>query len=179
MQPGQLEGAPLLCADDTAGTSICFNPLIRLFAYAQMFNQTIMYDQWLPIGSHTVPGSIRIYQEKKLLVDATGTVEAVKKFPPGLMEIPDTPSQQPPEAAHKVRHVKSVDTTEALYGSIQIAVSVNEKGRVKKAEVVDSDDKQIEGMARKAARGMVFEPQMENGQPVPFDTVLYLTYYPF
>ena len=84
MHPQELQGAPLLCANDNAGTAICFNPMIRLFSYAQMFNRTIMYDQWLPIGTHTVPGNIRIYEDKKLLVEATGTVEAVKEFPAAL-----------------------------------------------------------------------------------------------
>ena len=59
-----------------------------------------------------------------------------------------------------------------------IAVSADEKGHVKKAEVIDADDKQIEDVARKAAKGMVLAPQIENGQQVPFDTVLYLNYYP-
>ena len=179
MDPGQLDGAPLLCANDQGGTSICFNPLLHLFAYAQMFNQTVMYDQWLPIGAHTVPGSIRIYQDKKLLVEATGTVEAVKTFPPDFMRIPATPTKPEPMAEHKVVHTKPIDMTQAIAGGIQLAVSVDEKGRVKKAEVIDSDDKKTEGMARKAARGLVFEPKMENGQPVPFDTVLYLEYYPW
>lgn len=179
MQPGQLQGTPLLCANDNAGTSICFQPLIHLFAYAQMFNQTVMYDQWLTIGTHTVPGSIRIYEDKKLLLEATGTVEAIKKFPPNLLQIPGTPSQADPAEAHKILRAKSIDMTQAVFGNIQVAVSVDEKGRVKKAEVIDSDDKKIEGMARKAARGIVFAPQMEDGQPVPFDTTLYLTYYPW
>lgn len=178
MQPGQLEGAPLLCANDQGGTSICFNPLLHLFAYAQMFNQTVMYDQWLPIGAHTVPGSVRIYQDKKLLVEATGTVEAVKKFPPDFMSMPSSPAKLDPLAEHKVVHTKAIDMTQPVAGGLQIAVSVDEKGHVKKAEVIDSDDKKTEGLGRKAARGMVFEPKMENGQPVPFETVLYLEYYP-
>jgi len=137
MQHEQLEGAPLLCANDNDGTSICFNPLIHLISYAQMFNQTVMYDQWLPIGAHTVPGSIRIFQGKKLLVEATGTVEPVEKFPPGLMQIPDTPSQVDPMTAHKVLHSKPIDMTEAAYGNTAIALSVDEKGHVTKADVID------------------------------------------
>lgn len=179
MQPQQLEDTPLLCANDNAGTAICFNPLIHLFAYAQMFNHTIMYDRWLPIGAHTVPGSIRVYQDKKLLLEATGTVEAVKKFPEHFMEIPETPSQIDPDAAHKIAHSKPVDITQPFFGNIEVSISVDEKGHVKKAEVLDSDDKRLEGIARKAAHHIVYEPQMENGQPVPFDTVIYLVYYPY
>jgi hypothetical protein len=179
LQTDQLDGAPLLCANDHAGTAICFNPLLHLFAYAQMFNQTIMYDRWLPIGSHTVPGSIRIYEDKKLLVEATGTVEVVKKFPPGWMQLPAEPSMPDPDIAHPVVRRKPIDMTEAVYGNAEIAVSVDEKGHVKKADIVDSDEKKIEGLARKSAHGMVFVPQKENGQPTPFDTILYLEYYPW
>jgi hypothetical protein len=178
MGPQELHGAPLLCANDNTGTAICFNPLIHLFAYAQMFNRTIMYDQWLPLGTHTVPGSIRIYEGKKLLVEATGTVEAIKKFPEHLMEIPVTPSQVDPAKEHKIIRYKPMDTSEARYGNVELHVSADEKGQVTKTEVVDSDDKHLEGIARKFARSIVFQPQLENGQPVPFDTVIYIEYYP-
>jgi hypothetical protein len=179
MDRQELEGAPLLCANDNSGTAICFNPMIRLFSYAQMFNRTVMYDQWLPIGTHTVAGSIRIFQDKKLLFEATGTVEAVKNFPDHFMEIPNKPSQPSPNSQYKIIKSKPMDLSDPRYGSIQIAVSVDEKGHVTKESVIDSDDKHIEGSIRKYARDLVFEPRLKDGQPVPFDTVLYLEYYPF
>lgn len=178
LQPQQLNGAPLLCANDNAGTAICFNPMIRLFSYAQMFNRTIMYDQWLPVGSHTVAGAVRIYEDKKLLVEATGTVEVIKKFPEHLMEVPDTPSQLPPESQYKIAKAKPMDLSDERYGNIQVAVSVDEKGHVTKESIIDSDDKHLEGTARKYVRDLVFEPSIKDGQPVPFETVLYLEYYP-
>jgi Gram-negative bacterial TonB protein C-terminal len=179
MNPEQFQGAPLLCANDNAGTAICFNPMIRLFSYAQMFNNTIMYDQWLPIGTHTVPGTIRIYQDKKLLLEATGTVEVVKKFPDHLMEIPDTPSQPLPEAQYKIVKSKPMDLSDPRYGNVQVAVSIDERGKVIKESIVDSDDKHLDGVARKFARDLVFEPRIKDGQPVPFETVLYVEYYPY
>ena len=178
MEMQELQGIPLLCANDNDGTAICFDPLIHLFSYAQMFNRTIMYDQWLPIGNHVVPGSIRIYQDKKLLVQATGTVEAIKKFPPHLMEIPDTPSQPDPLKTHKILHYKPVDISQLRYGNIAIHISVDEKGKVTKAEVADSDDKHLDGLARKFARHLVMQPEMQNGTPVPFETIIYMEYYP-
>jgi hypothetical protein len=175
----ELEGAPLLCANDDQGTTICFNPMIRLFAYAQMFNRTIMYDQWLPIGSHTVPGAIRIYEDKKLLVEATGTVEAVNKFPDHFMQVPDSPSQPAPETQYKIIKSKQMDMSEPRYGNIQVTVSVDEKGHVTKESIVDSDDKHLEGITRKFVKDLVFEPRIKDGQPIPFDAVLYIEHYPF
>lgn len=179
MQMQQLEDTPLLCANDQAGTTICFSPLIHLFAYAQMFNRTIMYDQWLPIGTHSVPGSIHIYQDKKLLVEATGTVEAVSKFPDHFMQVPDAPSMPSPESQYKIIKSKSLDQSDARYGNIQVEVSVDEKGHVAKESIIDSDDKHLEGAVRKFARNLVFEPRMKDGQPVPFDASIYVEYYPF
>ena len=175
----ELEDAPLLCASDEQGTTICFNPMIRLFAYAQMFNRTTMYDQWLPIGSHTFPSSIRIYQDKKLLVQATGTVEAVQKFPDHFMEIPDTPSQPDPQSQYKIVKSKPMDLSDPRFGNIQILVSVDEKGKVTKESIIDSDDKHLEGVTRKFVRDLLFEPRVKDGQPIPFDITLYVTYYPF
>ncbi|QNI30696.1 energy transducer TonB [Alloacidobacterium dinghuense] len=178
MHPEQLEGAPVLCANDNDGTAICFNPMIRMFAYAQLFNRTIMYDQWLPIGSHTVPGAIRIYEDKKLIVEATGTVEAVKTFPENFLKIPDTPSQPTQQSQYKIIKSKKMDLSQPIYGNVQIAISVDEKGHVTKESIIDSDDKHLEGTIRKYARNLVFEPQMKDGQPSPFEVVLYLEYYP-
>jgi TonB family protein len=179
MQHDQIDGAPLVCANDNDGTAICFNPMIRLPAYAQMFSRTIMYDQWTPIGFHTVPTSIRIFSGKKLIVEATGKLEEVKKFPDGFMKIPDTPSQPEPQKLYKVVKYKPMDTPEALYGNIAVKVSVDDKGHVSRESVVDSDDKHLDGLARKFARGLVFEPHMQNGQAVPFDVVIYTEYYPY
>ncbi len=178
LQMQKLQGAPLLCTDDDNGTTICFNPMIRLFAYGQMFNHTIMYDQWLPIGSHTIPGSIRIFQDKKLLVEAAGTVEAVKTFPEHFMQIPDTPSQPTPESKYKIVKSKPMDASDYRYGNVQVAISVDEKGRVTKQSTLDSDDKHIDGAVRKFVRDLVFEPKLQDGQPIPFETVLYVEYYP-
>jgi TonB family protein len=178
MEPQELEGAPLICANDNDGTAICFNPLVHIFAYAQMFNRTIMYDQWLPIGTHVVPGVIRIYQDKKLLVEATGTVEAVKTFPPHFMQVPDTPSQTDPANMHKILHYEPLDISQMRYGNIAVRISVDEKGKVTKAEVADSDDKHLDGVARKFARKLLMQPEIKDGSPVPYDTVIYLEYYP-
>jgi hypothetical protein len=178
MERQELEGAPLLCANDNAGTAICFNPMIRLFSYAQMFNRTVMYDQWLPIGTHTVASSIRVFQDKKVLIEATGTVEAVKSFPDHFMEIPNTPSQPSPNAQYKITKSKPMDLSDPRYGNVQITVSVDEKGHTVKESVIDSDDKHIEGSIRKYVRDLVFEPRLKDGQAVPFDAMLYLEYYP-
>jgi hypothetical protein len=174
MLPQQLQGMPLLCANDNAGTAICFSPFIRLFAYAQMFNQTVLYDNWLPVGSHTVPGNIRIYEDKKLLVEATGTVEVTKKFPPHFMEVPETPSQPDPGSLHKILQSKGMDLSQPRFGNAALRLSVNGNGHVTKAEIVDSDDRHIEGPAKKFARQLIFE----NGNAVPFETVIYVEYYP-
>ncbi|HVW76321.1 MAG TPA: energy transducer TonB [Alloacidobacterium sp.] len=178
MEPQELEHMPLLCANDNDGTAICFDPMIHLFAYAQMFNRTIMYDQWLPIGTHVVPGHIRIYQEKKLLVEATGTVEAIRKFPPHLMELPDTPSQPDPITLHKFLHYKPIDLSDTHYGNIQVRVWVDEQGKITKEEIIDSDDKHLNGIIHKFFRNAVMQPQMKDGIAVPFDTVINLEYYP-
>jgi hypothetical protein len=179
MELQAFEKMPLLCANDHAGTAVCFNPLIHLFSFAQMFNQTVMYDNWLPVGSHTVPGTVRIYEDKKLLLQATATVEMVKKFPPHLMEIPQTPSQPDPVSRHKIVQREEMELTQARFGDVAMRLSVDEKGHVTKVAVLDSDDKHIEGPAKKFAQHLVYEPEVENGHPVPFETVIYVEYYPF
>jgi hypothetical protein len=170
-----IDGSPFACADDNSGVRICFDPLIRSFAFAQVLNQTVTYDDWQRIGTHAVPGKIRLYDDKKLLVEATGKVEPVKQFP-SLFFAPGSESPDK-DQSHRIVHLKPM-VKEAVYGNVQLQISVDGAGKVTKAKILDADNNQVKPIATKLARSLRFDPQSTNGQPAPFTSVFYLHYFP-
>lgn len=172
VQQEMIEGSPYACAGNGRGIRICFDPLIRSFAFAQVFNQTVAYDDWQNIGTHAVPGRIRIFDGKNVLIEATGRVEAVKRFSPLLFQPGSEPTQSE-EGAHKLLHAGQADPVE-FYGTVQLKILVDEKGKVKKATVLDSDDKRVEHTAVEFARSLRFAPEQKNGAPAPFSWVFYM-----
>lgn len=171
LHPRQFHGEPLLCASDNAGTTLCFDPLVHVFAWSQTFNQTVMYADWRPIGTHTVPCDIRIYEDKHLLVEATGSVQPVKKFARGLFVMPPESAAAAEPEEHKILRYGNANAG-SIYGNVMLQLTANAKGRVKKAVVIDSDDKHLEGQAKHFARKTIYEPYIVNGQPQPFETTI-------
>ena len=99
----QVDGSPFDCTNSflemrTMDMRICFDPLAHVLAFAQMFNQTVTWEDWQPLGTHSVPKRFRIYDAGRVMVEAAGTAEKVKTFPPGLFAIPaDQPDMGEPE----------------------------------------------------------------------------------
>lgn len=173
-----IDGSPYLCADDGGGTAICFDPLLHIYAFGQTFNQTAVYDTWLKVGVRYVPGHIRIFQGKRLLLEATGTVLPESKFPPETFTIPAQPEDSTVELHSILKTGRTDDARGLLYGNVQLTVGVDEKGKVRKVDVVDSDDKDLEGAAKHFAKTTVYAPYLVNGQPQSFETTLWYRQYP-
>lgn len=169
--------SPYLCADDHEAIRVCFDPLIRAFVFAQVFNETFVYSDWMRIGTHAIPAKIQIFDDSKVLVEATGSVEPVKKFPPSFFQpAPQQGSDQKP--LPKVVHMQAVPAS-PFYGNVEIQITIDPAGKVTDAKILDSDDKRINRPALKFARGLAFAPPDAgaNNAP-PLTTLFYLHYFP-
>ncbi len=176
VRPEMIDGSPFACASNQVSVRVCFDPLIRTFAFAQVFNQTVTYDDWQRIGTHAIPGKISLYDGKKPLVEATGKVETVRKFPPLLFVPGDEPTQSEDEDHRLIRFKPQPDFP--FYGNVQLQISVNEKGKVTKTKLIDSDNHHLDEVATSYARSFRFAPENANGQPSSFTSVFYLHYFP-
>jgi hypothetical protein len=112
------------------------------------------------------------------MVEAAGTAEQVKTFPPGLFVIPaDQPDMGEPEndgaIPHKVVGTKPVHL-EQLYGNVLVQLHVGVDGKVKKTTLIDADDDDIVDEAKQFAHHLVFEPQIRDGAATAFDQYIYL-----
>lgn len=176
----QVESSPFECTNKFLEMRVCFDPLAHVLAFAQMFNQTVTWEDWQPVGTHSIPKRFRIYDAGRVMVEATGEAQVVKTFPPGLFVIPpNEPDMGEPEdnnsTPHKIVSTKPVQL-ELLYGNILVHLEVAGEGSVEKATLVDADDDDIVHTSMEFAKHLVFAPQIKNGVPTPFDQYIYLRY---
>jgi len=178
----QIQGSPFSCTSQTFQMRVCFDPLAHVLAFAEMFNQTVTWEDWEPMGTHTVARRFRIYDAGRIMVEASGNAEIVKSFPPGLFTIPpNEPDMGEPEdngsTPRKVVSFKPVHL-DMLYGNLLIRVKVDAEGKVHKADLIDADDDDLIHDAVEFAKHLTFAPQITNGVATPFEQYIYLRYAP-
>lgn len=171
----QVEGLPFDCTNLRFQMQVCFDPLVHVLAFARVFNQTMTWEDWQPIGMHTIPRRFRIYDAGRVMVEASGTADVVKTFPPGLFTIPpNEPDMGEPEddgaTPHKVVGSKPVQL-DLLYGNLLVKVAVNAGGEVHKVDLIDADDDDLIKPAVEFAKHLTFAPQS-----APFEQYIYVKY---
>jgi len=178
----EIEKMPFDCASALSGPQVCFDPIAHVLAFAELWNQSMTWEDWQPLGVHSVPQRFRIYDAGRVMVEAAGHAEIVKTFPRGLFVIPaDEPDMGEPEldgsTPHKVISMKPVDL-QPLYGNVLMQVTVGADGKVKKQTLIDADDDDIVGDAKRSVKHLTFAPEIKNGVATPFETYLYLRHGP-
>lgn len=176
----QVQGSPFDCTHEVLQTQICFDPLAHVLAFARIFNQTVTWEDWQPVGTRSVPRTFRIYDAGQVMVEATGQADVVKTFPPDLFTIPpNEPDMGEPEDAgstpHKVIAEKPVHLS-FLYGNVLLKLEVSADGRVHKVDLIDADDNDLIPDATRYAKNLTFAPQITNGVPTGFEQYIYLKY---
>jgi hypothetical protein len=178
----QVDGSPFDCTPEYLAMRVCFDPIAHVLAFAQMMNQTVTWENWQPIGKHSIPQRFRIYDGDRLIVEASGKAEEVRTFPPDLFVIPaGQPDMGEPEndgaAPHRIISMKPMKL-DLLYGNALVHLFVDPTGEVKKLEVVDADDDALIGDTKHFSRDLKFAPQMKDGVAVPFDEYMYIQHSP-
>jgi hypothetical protein len=178
----QIDKLPFDCANDLLGPRICFDPIAHVLAFAELWNQSMTWEDWQPLGVHSVPQRFRIYDAGRVMVEAAGHAEIVKTFPRGIFIISaNEPDMGEPELdgsiPHKVISMKP-ENLQPLYGNVLMQVTVGVDGKVKKLTLIDADDDDIVGDAKHFAKRLTFAPEIKNGEATPFETYLYLSHGP-
>ena len=179
----QVDGMPFDCTSEVLQMRICFDPIAHVLAFAQLENQSMTWENWQPVGVHSVAQRFRIYDAGQVMVEAAGKAEVVKTFPPGLFAIPvNEPDMGEPELdgsiPHKVIEMKP-ERMEPLYGNALVEATVGVDGKVKKAKLIDADDDDIISDSKHFVKHLTFAPEMKDGVATPFVTYVYLKHAPF
>jgi hypothetical protein len=175
----QVEGSPFECTNPVLEIRVCFDPLAHVLAFAEMFNQMVTWEDWQPLGTHSVPKRFRIYDAGRVMVEAAGNADVVKTFPPGLFVIPpDQPDMGEPEddgsTSHKIINQQVVNHFDPLHGNVLVQVEVGPEGKVNKVKLIDADDDDIIHESERFAKHLTFAPQMKDGVPTSFEQYIYL-----
>jgi hypothetical protein len=179
----QVDGMPFDCTNEVLQMRICFDPIAHVLAFAQVLNQSMTWENWQPVGVHSVPRRFRIYDAGRVMVEAVGQATVVKTFPADLFAIPvNEPDMGEPELdgsiPHKLIQMKP-EQLQPVYGNALVEATVGVDGKVKKAKLIDADDDDIIGDTMHSVKHMTFAPQIKDGVPTPFVTYLYLAHAPF
>lgn len=173
---------PFDCTSEELDLQVCFDPIAHVLAFAQALNQSMTWEDWQPLGTHSVPRRFRIYDAGRVMVEASGHAEIVQTFPPNLFVIPKgEPDMGEPELdgtiPHKVVDVKP-EHIQLLYGNALVEAFVGVDGKVKRAKLIDADDDDIIGDCVHFVKHMTFEPEVKDGVPAPFQTYIYIRHGP-
>ncbi len=179
----QIDGSPFDCTPESSlELRICFDPIAHVLAFAQIMNQTVTWENWQLLGTHSVPQRFRIYDGDRLIVEASGKAEVVKAFDPERFVIPaGEPDMGEPEdhgaIPHRVIEMKPIGMN-LIYGNALMHLFVGVDGKVKKVDVIDADDNDLIGDAKHFSRNLKFAPQENGGEMVSFDQYLYVQHSP-
>lgn len=149
-------------------------------------DQLVVYRDWRQVGPWHMAGSVSMECGKHQLftaklIEASAEVSAdVFSVPTGATEVPAGTfigEQDLSVSNHGPHPIKRRGwprlAMQSSTGSAQIKVWVNEKGNVTNAEVEDADTKDLASQGKEAAENTVYEPYVENGRKVSFETVFF------
>ena len=177
-------GVASLCGGDSSKAMICFEQATGLPDQTMRNDEMVEYRDWKQVGPWHMAGLVTMVNGKHLLFEAKLT-EASTEVSPDALSVPAGAAEVPAETLigeqdisvtrkgpHPIKKRGSVKLImQKNTGSAQVKVWVNEKGNVTKAEVEDSDNKDIASQAKDVASSTVYEPYIENGLPASFETV--------
>ena len=181
---GSVDGVTSLCGGDHLKAMICFEEATGLPDLTMRNDEMVVYRDWRQVGPWHMAGQVSMKNGKHLLFEVKLT-EASAEVSPDAFSVPAGATEVPAETLigeqdisvtrkgpHPIKKRGSVRLMmQTNTGSAQVKVWVNEKGNVTKAEVEDSDNKDIASQAKDVALSTVYEPYIENGIPASFETV--------
>ena len=173
---GSVDGVASLCGGDPLKATICFEEATGLPDLTMRNDEMVVYRDWRQVGPWHMAGQVSMKNGKHLLFEAKLT-EASTEVSPDALSVPAGAAEVPSETLigeqdisvtrkgpHPIKKRGSVKLLmQTNTGSAQVKVWVNEKGSVTKAEVEDSDNKDIASQAKDVASSTVYEPSLLSG----------------
>jgi TonB family protein len=168
----KVDGLLLSCSPKIAGADICFDTSTGFPALADLDDERVVYMEWRAHGRFAYPSRWALYRGKRLQMDATTSMTHFDTSEPlfapltGVTPVPNRFGVQR-DTPHRILVQGNVDS--APYGQALVKVVVDEKGRVRQAELLDADDRALGSAAVAAARNTKYLPEIEDGRAIPFE----------
>ncbi len=179
MKPKTIGGATRSCSGTYGGAELCFDEATGFPAIAILDGERVIYDEWATYEGATYPSHLALYRGQRLQMEATLRVSqldpgdaAVFQPLPGVRAIS---ARYPNDNLDTPMLLKRGNVDSYSYGKALVRVSVDGNGRVRKAELIDADDRSLGKAAVQAAKASVYMPKEIGGQSIPFETVFSVT----
>jgi hypothetical protein len=165
-----------LCAQ-TIYSKLCVDAAKGFYLQAQEGNLTALYDKWTPVGSRFVPLDLTLYHKKKLILHAIGSLGPVGDSAT-LLDVTKQTYPSPPEIDPPTpKTLRCVHSVADLYGYAKVHLWIDDKGNISRLQLMDSDEKALDGFAVRTAQTCKFMPAEIKGSTVPSETTyLYATW---
>jgi TonB family protein len=168
----KIDGLLLSCSPKIGGADICFDTSTGFPALADLDEERVVYTEWRAHGRLAYPSRWALYRGKRLQMEATANVTQLDASEPlfaplpGVMPVPNRFGVQR-DTPHRILVEGAISSPP--YGQALIKVSVDGKGRVRQAELLDADDRSLGSAALAAARNTKYLPETDDGRGVPFE----------
>jgi hypothetical protein len=172
MNRRKIRGVMFSCSGKYAGAEICFDAESGFPIEATVDQEQVVYQGWSPFGDGFYPNRLALYRGRRLQLEASTTIADLTSTK-GTFQIPAGATESSPvhgmyrvESHHLVRSGQ-VDT--ASFGDALVKVFVDDTGRVRRAELLDADDKYLGAAALRAAKQTLYVPDRSSGERQAFE----------
>jgi len=168
----KVDGVMLSCSPKIAGADICFDTSTGLPALADLDDERVVYMEWRAHGRFAYPSRWALYRGKRLQMAATTKTSSLEASEPlfaplaGVTPVPNRFGVQR-DASHRILVEGAIESPP--YSQALVKVSVDGKGRVRQAELLDADDRSLGSAALAAARNTRYSPEIDDGRGIPFE----------
>jgi hypothetical protein len=174
----EIDGAVLGCSGKYAGAELCFNTATGFPVSAAVDGELIVYEQWAQFNGANYPSRFALYRNRRLQMEATTTMTPLDDSSDALFQplpgIAPSPNRVPAYREDRHRILSRGQIYNSAYGEALVKVYVDTSGRVRRAELLDADDKSLIKAAISAAKSTVYMPEEANGHKVPFETTFWM-----
>ena len=173
MNQRKIKGVMFSCSGKYVGAEICFDSETGFPIEATVDQEQVVYKGWAPFGDGFYPNRLALYRGRRLQLEASTTITYLTTSKKDTFRIPAGATESLPVhrmyRAESHRLVRSGQVNTASFGDALVKVFVDDTGKVRRAELLDADDKYLGVAALRAVMQTVYVPDQSSGERQAFE----------
>jgi hypothetical protein len=179
MNRRKIMGVMFSCSGKHAGAEICFDSETGFPIEATVDQEQVVYKGWAPFGDGFYPTRLALYRGRRLQLEVSTTITYLTTSEKDTFQIPAGATESSPVhgmyPVESHRLVRSGEADTASFGDALVKVFVDDSGKVRRAELLDADDKNIGAAALRAAMQTVYVPDRTSGERQAFEAQYFMS----
>jgi hypothetical protein len=177
--PRETDGVKFSCSGRYAGAEICFDAESGFPVEATVDQEQVVFKSWAKFGEGFYPSRLALYRGRRLQMEASTAITPLAASERALFRPPAGASERSAlDGMYSVeshRLAASDHANTASFCDALVKVFVDDTGRVRRAELLDADDKDLGAAALSAARRAVYVPDRKSGESQAFETGFFVS----